>query len=266
MFNDENVKDLEMKEFNPEKEVQKIIEFIRDYYQKYNLEGVVLGISGGKDSAVVAGLFTLALGKDKVIGLTLPCESKEMDKTDAKLVSDYYGFRLYNYDLTDVFKVIKENLNKLVNFTNEQTKEADINLKSRLRMCSVYYAARLISDIKKKTYLVAGTSNKSELYVGYFTKGGDSVHDIAVLADYTVDEVIKIGEYIKVPEKVLYKTPSDGLSNKTDEDKMGVSYEDIKNFIEDPFSVNEGSRVKIKRMHEMSHHKFNIPTYRRNSL
>ena len=250
--------------FNAKKEVEGIISFIQDYYKKYDLEGVVLGISGGKDSAVVAGLFTLALGKDKVIGLTLPCESNEEDKNDAKLVSDYFGFKLYNYDLTGVFKAIKENLKNIGDFTNEQTKEADINLKSRLRMCSVYYAARLISDIKKKTYLVAGTSNKCELYVGYFTKGGDSVHDISVLADYTVSEVIKIGEYIKVPKEVLYKIPSDGLSGKSDEDKMGISYKDIEKYILNPINVKEDTCNNIKRMHESSQHKFNIPTYKRN--
>lgn len=249
--------------FNVEKEVNGIIKFIRDYYEKYNLEGIVLGISGGKDSAVVAALFTKALGNDKVVGLTLPCESKAEDRNDAKLISDYYGFRLYNYDLTDIFRVIKQNLETVGNFADEETKEADINLKARLRMCSVYYAARLISDIRHKTYLVAGTSNKSELYVGYFTKGGDSVHDISVLADYTVSEVIQIGEYLGVPHKVLYKTPSDGLSSKSDEDKMGVSYEDINKFIENPMSVKEEVRKKIKRMNEMSHHKFNIPTYRK---
>lgn len=249
--------------FDAKGEVENIIEFIRNYYQKYNLEGVVLGISGGKDSAVVAALFTKALGKDKVVGLTLPCESKDEDRSDAKLISDYYGFRLYNYDLTEIYHLIKKNLTTIGEFTNEETKEADINLKSRLRMCSVYYAARLISDIRKRTYLVAGTSNKSELYVGYFTKGGDSVHDIAVLADYTVDEVIQIGEYLGVPDVVLHKTPSDGLSGKSDEDKMGITYEEIANYMENPLKVKEEAGTKIKRMHEMSHHKFNIPTYRR---
>ena len=109
-------------------------------------------------------------------------------------------------------------------------------------MCSVYYAARLISDIKKKTYLVAGTSNKSELYVGYFTKGGDSVHDISTIADFTVDEVIAIGEYLKVPEKVLYKKPNDGLSNQTDEDKLGVKYSQIEQFINGDGSIDKDAK------------------------
>lgn len=249
--------------FNAELETNKIVEFIRDYYRKNNLEGVVIGISGGKDSAIVAALFTKALGKDKVIGVTLPCHSKEEDRHDAKFLSDYYGFRLYNIDLTEMFDAFKNNLFDFSNLTESQMNEPDINLKSRLRMCSLYYVARLISEIHNKVYLVAGTSNKSELYVGYFTKGGDSVHDIATIADFDVDEVIKIGEYLNVPSKILYKTPSDGLSGISDEEKMGIRYDDIKTYMDNPLNVCEKVRVKIKNMHERSLHKFNIPTYRR---
>ena len=146
---------------------------------------------------------------------------------------------------------------------DEELKNSDINLKPRLRMSTLYYLAALYSAINKKTYLVAGTSNKCELFVGYFTKGGDNVHDISVIADFTVDEVIKIGEYLKVPEKVLYKKPNDGLSNQTDEDKLGVKYKDIENYMNDINSVDEETRKRIKKLYENNRHKFNIPTYRR---
>ena len=149
-------------------------------------------------------------------------------------------------------------------FCEEETKNSDINLKPRLRMSTLYYLAALYSAIRGKTYLVAGTSNKCELFVGYFTKGGDSVHDIAVIADYTVEEVIKIGEYINVPFKTLYKTPDDGLSNQSDEDKLGVKYSEIAAYSENENSVSEEVRKKIKKLHDSSRHKFNIPTYRRN--
>ena len=117
------------------------------------------------------------------------------------------------------------------------------------------------SAVEKKGYLVVGTSNKCELYVGYFTKGGDSVHDIAPIADLTVEEVIQIGEYLHVPAKVLYKTPNDGLSNQTDEQKLGVSYRDIARYMEDPKSVDLVTRGKIERLHQLAAHKFAIPTY-----
>ena len=252
-----------MKEFNAERETKRISEFIRKYYKDNNLGGVILGISGGKESGVVAGLFVEALGKENVIGVTLPCHSKENDRIDAKLVSDYYGFELINFDLTNVFDLFKDELNNLGEFNEEETKNSDINLKPRLRMSTLYYLAALFSSVRNKTYLVAGTSNKCELFVGYFTKGGDSVHDISVIADYTVEEVIKIGEYIKVPNKVLYKTPNDGLSNQSDEEKLGVPYSAVAQYMEDESLVEEETRAKIRKLHNNNLHKFNIPTYRK---
>ena len=252
-----------MKEFNVEYETNNIINFIRNYYKENNLGGVILGISGGKDSGVVAALFTKALGKENVIGVTMPCHSKDEDKIDAKLVSDYYGFELINFDITSTFDTFKAELTNLGEFNDLETKNSDINLKPRLRMSTLYYLAALFSTIRNKTYLVAGTSNKCELFVGYFTKGGDNVHDISVIADFTVDEVIKIGEYLKVPERVLYKKPNDGLSNMSDEDKLGVKYSEIADFMNDENSVDINVGAKIKRLHKNNQHKFNIPTYRR---
>lgn len=249
--------------FDAEKETKNVIEFIRNYFEENNLGGVILGISGGKDSGVVAGLFTEAIGKDKVIGVTMPCHSRDEDREDAKLISDFYGFKLINMDLTDSFDTYKEQINLLGDFTEEELKNSDINLKPRLRMATLYYLAALYTALNKKTFIVSGTSNKCELYVGYFTKGGDSVHDIAPIADFTVEEVIKIGEVLKVPEKVLYKKPSDGLSNQTDEDKLGVTYRDIATYMENPEKVEEKTKQKIKKLHDNNLHKFNIPTYRR---
>ncbi|MCI9233742.1 MAG: NAD(+) synthase [Bacilli bacterium] len=249
--------------FDAKKEKEKIIDFIRDYYNKNHVDGAILGISGGKDSGVVAGLFVEALGKENVIGVTLPCHSIETDKSDAKLVSDYYGFPLYNFDLTEVYDTFKKELKNIGDFDEEDTKDSDINLKPRFRMATVYYLAALFSKLSHKTYLVAGTSNKCELYVGYFTKGGDSVHDISPIADLTVEEVIALGAELKVPEPVLYKAPNDGLSNKTDEDKLGVTYKAIADYIEDPNKVSEKDRKTIERLHKNNAHKFVIPTYRR---
>jgi NAD+ synthase len=248
--------------FNVELEVKNIIEFIRDYFKKKNLKGVVLGISGGKDSAIVSGLFSMALGSENVLGVTLPCHSESTDKTDAKLVSDKFGFELIDLDLTPVYDSFIKEVNKLGNFTDEELKNSNINIKPRLRMSSVYYLAALYSAIKGGTYIVAGTSNKCELYVGYFTKGGDNSFDIGVINDYTVSEVIEIGKYIGVPEQVLYKTPSDGLSNMSDEDKLGVKYSDIEKYMNNEELDSEISK-KILRLHNNSQHKFNTPIYKR---
>ena len=251
------------KEFDVKIETDNLIKFIKDYFKENNLKGAVIGISGGKDSAVVAALLTKALGKENVLGVTMPCHSNKEDKSDAKLISDYYGFELVNMDITSTFDALKKEADKLGKFNSDETKNSDINAKPRLRMTTLYYLAALYTSIKKKPYIVAGTSNKCELYVGYFTKGGDSVHDISPIADFTVEEVIKIGEYLKVPEKVLYKAPSDGLSNQTDEDKIGVKYSKIADYMEDKNKVDETTRKKIEKLHNNNLHKFNIPTYKR---
>lgn len=251
--------------FDVKEETRKVIEFIRDYYTRNNLGGAVIGISGGKDSGVVAAIMTEALGKENVLGVWMACHSKDEDKKDARLVSDYYGFELVDYDLTEVYETFKSNLKHLGTFGENQTKNSDINIKPRLRMTTLYYLAALYTELKGKPYLVVGTSNKCELYVGYFTKGGDSVHDIAPIADFTVEEVVKIGEYLNVPAKVLYKTPDDGLSNQSDEDKLGVKYKEIASYINGDESLREDVKVRIKSLHDKNMHKFNIPTYRKSN-
>ena len=249
--------------FNARKEIDKICSFIQNYFKKNNIKGVVLGISGGKDSAVVAGLFTKAIGKDNVVGLTLPCESKKEDAQDAKLLSEYLGFKLYNIDLTETYRSLLKQVNKLhLPNNNDETLDSNINLKPRLRMSTCYYMAAYLSKIEQGTYIVAGTSNACELYVGYFTKGGDSVHDISVLANLTVEEVIAIGDELKLPKKLVHKTPSDGLSGKSDEEKMGIKYKDVTSIIRKK-KVSKEAKEKIEVLHKRSQHKFHIPTYRR---
>lgn len=251
---------------NYEKLTNNIIKFVRDYYEENNIYGAVLGISGGKDSAVVAAILCKALGSERVVGLTMPCYSKEDDMRDAKKISEYYGFRLLNIDLSDIFDDFKKEINLLGNYSLEDTKNSDINIKPRMRMMSLYYMAQLLSKVEGRTYLVVGTSNKSELYVGYFTKGGDSVHDIAPIGDLMVSEVIKVGEVLEVPREVLYKTPSDGLSGMSDEDKMGVSYDDIERYILKDDTLDKGISLKIEKMHNNSRHKFIIPMYEKDGV
>ena len=247
--------------FDGKKVSLEIIDFIRDYYRKNNLKGAVIGISGGKDSAVVAGLFSLALGSSNVIGVTMPCESKISDRIDALKVAHHFNFSLINVDLTDTYNTFKK---QIYNLCSDEAYliDSNINLKPRLRMSILYYLAAMYSKKNNGVYLVAGTGNKSEAFVGYFTKGGDSVSDISVLADLTVSEVIKVGEAIGVPKEVLYKTPSDGLSGLSDEDKLGVSYDAIEKYINGEVLDNEVVS-KIKTLHLKNQHKFNLPIYRK---
>lgn len=246
--------------FDAKKVKDEIVEFIRNYYKENHLGGVVIGISGGKDSGVVAGLFTEALGKENVLGVTLPCNSHKTDKLDAERVSNYFGFEMINLDLTETYASFKKQIKQLGDFTEEELKNSDINIKPRLRMTSLYYLAALYSALKGKTYIVAGTGNKCEAYVGYFTKGGDGVSDINVIKDLTVDEVIQVGEVLNVPKEVLYKTPNDGLSGQSDEEKLGVTYKDIAKVIEKK-EVPKKIKEKIERLHKNSLHKFKTPEY-----
>lgn len=249
--------------FDAKREAEKVVEFVRDYYKKNNLGGAVLGVSGGKDSGIVLAILVKALGKENVVGLTLPCHSMKQDKDLAHVVADHYGVKLYNLDLTAAFDAftdaVKDGFGEV---SEEQVKDSNINLKPRLRTASVYYYAAMLSKVMGKPYLVAGTSNKCELFVGYFTKGGDNVHDIATIADFTVSEVIQIGEVLGVPHEVLYRTPSDGLSGMSDEDKLGVKYAEIEKYIAGE-KLDPTVSAKIERLHKSTRHKFSIPTYRR---
>ena len=251
--------------FNVEKVTDEIIEFIRDYYKKCNLKGAVIGISGGKDSGVVAGLFAKALGAENVIGIWMPCHSKEQDYNNAILVANHFGFKLKEFDLTNLCDEYVSKIKANNEVSDNNLVDANINIKPRLRMSTLYYYAAMLSNINKGVYIVPGTSNKCELYVGYFTKGGDNVSDIQVLADLTVDEVIQVGEYIGVPDEVIHKIPDDGLSGKTDEEKLGVKYSEIAEVVNNPENPNVSKEVyeKIKKLHLNNLHKFNVATYRK---
>ena len=251
--------------FNAKKTTQEIIEFIREYYTQSNLKGAVIGISGGKDSAVVAGLFTKALGSENITGIWMPCHSKEEDKKNAIELANHFGFELKEFDLTDTYDNYVNQFKNLNNPNEEDLKDSNINIKPRLRTATLYYYAAYLSKKKNGTYIVPGTSNKCELYVGYFTKGGDSVSDILVLADLTVDQVIAVGEEIGVPHQIVHKTPDDGLSGLSDEAKLGVKYSEIADIIENEGkSTTEEARARVYKLHQDNLHKFNTPTYRKN--
>ncbi len=256
-------------EFNAKSETYRIIDFIQEYYYKNNLKGAVIGISGGKDSAVVASLFTKALGPDNVVGLWLPIGSKDEDYQDAKLLCDHLNIPLKEFSLDNIYHNYVSLIKERNDVNDHNLIDANINIKPRLRMLTLYYYAAMLSSINRGTYLVAGTSNKSECYVGYFTKGGDNVSDINVISDLYADEVVKLGDYLGVPHHIAHKIPSDGLQNLSDEERLGVSYDEIKKaIIEEETGVinpnlSEEQRIRVRKMHRANLHKFNIPSYRR---
>ena len=248
--------------FDAKLETAKIIQFIKDYFDTNRLYGAIIGLSGGKDSTIAAALMVEALGKDRVTGVTLPCHSKSEDAMDAKRIANHLGIEVINFDLTKTFDTFKEGMAEFVGDEKECI-NSDINLKPRLRMAALYYLSALYSAKKAKTYIVVGTSNKSEIFVGYYTKGGDSVSDIRPLGDLSKEEVVMIGDYLNLPYDLVHKTPSDGLSALSDEDKMGASYLDIAKYMEDPSLLEEKTRDKIRHLHESSLHKLHTATYQK---
>ncbi len=195
---------------------EKILEFIRNVVKEANANGVVVGLSGGIDSSTTAFLCVKALGKDKVLGLILPEKAtRKEDIEDAKKVAEMLGIKYYIIDITDVLKAFG-----LYTPTKEFEKIPDGNLKARVRMCVLYYYAN------KYNYLVAGTANKSEIYVGYGTKYGDLACDFMPIAHLFKTEVRELAKKLGVPKEIIEKPPSAGLwEGQTDEGELGVSYE-----------------------------------------
>ena len=196
----------------------KLVNFVKDMVKNANANGVVLGLSGGIDSSLVATLCVRALGKDKVLGIIMPEKnSNPMDKEHAELIAKKLGIKYIVSDITDILKAF--GAGGYVP-TKEFDKLADGNLKPRIRMCILYYFAN------KNNLLVAGTSNKSEIYMGYGTKYGDLGSDFLLIGNLFKTEVRELAKYLDVPDEIINKAPSAGLwEGQTDEAELGITYE-----------------------------------------
>jgi len=227
---------------------QKIISWMRARLKEAGAAGIVVGLSGGIDSSVVACLAKEAAGKSRVLGLLLPCHSQKADLEDAKLVATKLGIRTKMVDLTDIYDSLLEVLPAAGNM-------AKANLKPRLRMLVLYYFAN------KLNYLVCGTGNKSEISLGYFTKHGDGAADILPIGDLLKKEVRELAEELGIPGRIITKPPTAGLwPGQTDEGEMGITYaelDDILGRIESKKSqIISGEKVKkVKTMMRRSAHK-----------
>ena len=222
--------------------VEKIVNWLQECVNKAGCKGIVYGLSGGVDSAVIAGLSKLAF-KDESLAVIMPINSDVEDENDAKLVIEKYKLNFTKVDLSNAFQSIK---NVVEVGDNEM---AYANIKPRLRMSTLYYYAQL------KNYLVCGTSNKSEFVIGYFTKYGDSGADLLPLVEFTKREIYEMAKFLEVPEKIILKPPSAGLfKNQTDEEEMGFSYDELEKYINGQ-CIEENVRKKIEKMICNSEHK-----------
>lgn len=240
-----------------EKEAENAIKWIREYVEKASAKGIVVGNSGGKDSATVLAMATKAIGKEKVIAVSMPCHSNQNDFEDAKLVAETFGVRFLKVDLTNCYEQMEKEINsELSKIEIEKlAREATINIKPRLRMTTLYGIAQTLG------YLVIGTGNLCEAMVGYTTKWGDSSSDFNPIGNFTVEEVLAIGKYLGVPERILKKAPSDGLGGQTDEEKMGITYHQIAEMIETGNTDEFAKQEILKRFENSKHKRETVPVY-----
>ncbi|MDD5130423.1 MAG: NAD+ synthase [Candidatus Omnitrophica bacterium] len=226
----------------------RIVSWIKQQVKDSTAKGIVLGLSGGIDSAVVAALAKEAVGKNNVLVLFMPCNSNPQDLKDAKLVAHKLGLKSKLVDLSAVY-------NNFLKILPGAVSLARGNLKPRLRMSTLYYFAN------KLNYLVCGTGNKSELMVGYFTKYGDGGVDILPIADLFKRQVRKLAKELKIPQGIIAKAPTAGLwQGQTDEVEMGITYNELDDIL-DRFCNHKkqaaGSKNvnKVISMYKRSEHK-----------
>ena len=232
-------------------ETKNRIDFIQNTLSAAHAEGIVFGNSGGKDCALVGILCKKAC--ENTLGLILACGSNrnyESDKADAESLAQQFNIATRIIDLSDVKA-------KLVHVAGETTKLSDsalVNMSPRLRMTTLYAVAA------SENRLVAGTGNRCERYMGYFTKWGDGAFDFNPISDLTVTEIYEFLRFLNAPDSIIRKAPSAGLyDGQTDEHDMGVTYHSIDHFLLSG-SVNERDGAIIQRFHQLSEHKRKPPT------
>ena len=219
-------------------------QWLRDEIARAHSSGIVLGLSGGIDSSVLAALGREALGREKVLGIIMPCHSIDEDEADARLLASELDINFMRVDLSGTFDSLSEAIGIELNSL------AKSNLKARLRMVTLYAVAQT------KNFLVCGTSNRSEYETGYFTKYGDSGVDLMPLAGFLKREIREMAKILHVPEKIITKAPSAGLyQGQTDEGDMGFSYEVLDEYLATGKINDNKARERIDSMHSRSEHK-----------
>lgn len=208
---------------DPQKITEYLTEWIKDHFKAAGTKGAVLGISGGLDSAVLAGLLSRSLGKENVIGVIMPCHSQPLDEEYALELATAFGIRKYKVDLTKTYDQMVSSIKKE---GLDLGTLSSANIKPRLRMTTLYSIAQ------EKGYLVCGGGNRDEIMYGYFTKHGDSGVDLLPMSDLLKGEVRTIALYLKVPPNIIERPPTAGLwAGQTDESEMGLTYEELDNYL-----------------------------------
>ena len=239
--------------FNVEKTTNEVIAWIQNWFEQ-NGKGcnAVVGISGGKDSSIVAALCAKALGKDRVIGVLMP-NGEQADIDCSKQLVAHLGIPYY---VCNIKEGVDGVLASLKATGVEISRQTIVNLPPRIRMSTLYALSQSMNG------RVANTCNLSEDWVGYSTRYGDAAGDFSPLGKLTVQEVKAIGKHLALPENLVEKVPSDGLTDRTDEDNLGFTYAMLDQYIRTGVCDDEEKKAKIDRLHVLNEFKLKpIPCY-----
>ena len=241
--------------FNAQKVKNECIQWIKDFFEE-NGRGcnAVVGISGGKDSSVVAALCVEALGRDRVIGVLMPCGEQSDIDCSVQLVN-FLGIKNYTVNI----KAAVDGVLSAMPNDMEITKQTATNLPARIRMATLYAISQ------SNNGRVANTCNLSEDYVGYSTRYGDAAGDFSPISRLTVEEVKIIGKLLGLPENLVEKTPIAGLSGKSDEENLGFSYAVLDKYIRTGVCEDDELKAKFDRLYKLNRFKLElIPAYEPN--
>lgn len=239
--------------FDAEKIRDEIVQWIRDWFEE-NGKGckAVVGLSGGKDSSVVAALCVEALGKENVFGVMMP-NGEQFDIDVSHKLAEHLGIKSIVVNIKDAYEGIVGELTKHFDSFEGQ---ARVNLPPRLRMAALYAVSQTVNG------RVANTCNLSEDWVGYATKFGDGAGDFSPLSKLTVQEVKAVGRALGLPSMFVDKVPIDGLCGLSDEDNLGFTYAVLDRYIREGICEDEETRQKIDRMHKANLFKLQpMPTF-----
>lgn len=228
--------------FDAKKVKNEIVEWIRDWFEQNGKDCMaVVGISGGKDSSVVAALCVEALGKDRVFGVMMP-QGRQRDIEYSRKLCSFLDIPCTIIPVGTIVDVAEYEIK--TSLDEELSIQTKTNLPARIRMATLYAVSQTVNG------RVANTCNLSEDFVGYATKFGDAAGDFSPLSQLTVTEVKAIGRELGLPSELVDKTPTDGLCGKTDEDNLGFTYAELDAYIRDGVEPSEEIKAKIDSMHE----------------